>query len=427
MEIKIMSNSSMTVAGLILAASANLTLGGSLEIDREYASELKSDAGARAVLNQGAASNLEVSAGVRFNYSYSSADGRINSDDNTVIGFGFSDAFVAVEGDVTENMHARISMQFGPDNAGTVPGGPAELEDAYVDWEVNDSFSLRVGQFTPAFSAVEKTSEYHTVGTYRSVSHEYIGTKSWTQGVEANFGGDTWGLTVGFSDGPRTGNKVFNSDIEYDFAFHSRFDIYSDSDTARFDDQTSWRGSEAGWRAGVGVMFGTFGGTNPAASSEVDNLFFTIDGAYEADGWAIRAAFYFTDIEDSATTDHSNMGFELGGSFFFSDQWEGFARWDMLILDDDAGAGQTTGEDTFNFLTFGANYYFVPESHAAKFTIEVGVSLDETADIVNMFGDTSIRALGTSGGNPSGSTGFFKENAGEDGQVMLTGTMQWLF
>ena len=417
----------MTTTALIVAAAASFATAGSLELDRAYASELKADAGARSVLNQGNMSNIEVSAGVRFNYSYSTVDGRTVSDDDDTMGFGFSEAVVAVEGDVTDNMHARISMQFGPNNSGMGSGGTAELEDAYVDWAVNDTFSLRVGQFTPAFSAEASTSEFHTVGSYRSVSHEFLGTPSWTQGVEANFGGDTWGLTVGFNDGANTANTAFNSASEADFGFNARFDFYSDSDTARFDDQTSWRGSAAGWRVGAGVMFGSYGSTNPSTTSEVDNLFFTIDGAYEADGWALRAAFYLTDIETSATADHSNMGFELGGSFFFSDQWEGFARWDMLILDDDAGAGQTTGEDTFNFLAIGANYYFVPESHAAKFTLELGISLDETADIVSGTGDAGVGAFGAADGSTLGSTGYFLENAGEDGQLMISGTMQWMF
>jgi hypothetical protein len=107
---------------------------------------------------------------------------------------------------------------------------------------------------------------------------------------------------------------------------------------------------------------------------------------------------------------------------FFSDQWEGFVRWDSLLLDDDTGAGQTSGEDSFNFLALGANYYFVPESNAAKLTLEVGVSFDETADIINTFGDTLVSPIG----NP-GSSGFLSDVAGEDGQFMVSAVMQFLF
>lgn len=411
----------ITAAALLVAAATGFAAAGSLDLDRSYAAELKADAGARSVLNQSNSSDINVHVGVRFGYSYNSADGHSNSDDDTTVGFQFSEAEVGIEGDVTDNMHARISFDFAPANDHASSGGGAELEDAYIDWAVNDTFSLRVGQFIPAFSAEASTSEFNTVGAHRSVSHEYLGTPSWTQGVEAQFGGDTWTFALGFNDGPNTSNTTYSDSSEADFGINARFDFYSDSDMGRFADQTSWRGSAAGWRLGAGLMWATYGSTNPAGA-ETDSVFFTIDGAYEADGWAVRAAFYYTDIEDSASSDHSNMGFELGGSFFFSDQWEGFARWDMLILDDDAGAGQTSNEDTFNFVAIGANYYFVPESHAAKFTLELGVSLDETADITSGTGDMGTGAFGA-----NSSTGFFQEQGGEDGQIMISGTMQWLF
>jgi hypothetical protein len=424
-----MNNSAqITAAALIVAATTGFAAAGSLELDRAYASELKADAGTRSVLNQGNLSNLEVSVGVRFGYAWNSADGRANPDNDDTMGFQFSDVEVALEGDVTDNMHARLSFDFGPNDSGAGGEGVAVLEDAYVDWAVNDDFTLRVGQFVPAFSAEASTSEFHTMNSYRSVSHEWLATPSWTQGVQATFGGDTWDFSVGFNDGPATAGTPFNSGAEADFGFNARFDFFSDSDKGRFADQTSWRGSEAGWRLGAGVMFTSSGDTNPAAGAGLDtsDTIFTIDGAYEADGWAVRGAFYYYDNEFAAT-EAQNMGFELGGSFFFNDQWEGFARWDTLIVDDDVAAGQTTDEDTFNFVSIGANYYFVPESHAAKFTIELGISLDETSDLVGVAGDTGVGVLGSAAGTTTGSAGFFQENAGEDGQLMISGTMQWLF
>ncbi|MDF1808960.1 MAG: porin [Phycisphaerales bacterium] len=422
-----MNNSAqITAAALITAATTGFAAAGSLELDRAYASELKADAGTRSVLNQGNLSNLEVHVGVRFGYSFNSRDGSALGDSDTTMGFNFSEAEVALEGDVTDNMHARLSFDFGPDNSDSLGGeGTGHLEDAFVDWAVNDDFSLRVGQFIPSYSAEASTSEFHMMNSYRSVTHEFLGTPSWTQGVEASFGGDTWTFAVGFNDGPNTASTAFNSMSEADYGFNARFDFYSDSDHGRFADQTSWRGSENGWRAGAGLMFATYGNTNPAATTtESDNFFWTIDGAYEGDGWAVRAAFYSSNIDPNAGTEHTNYGFELGGSFFFNDQWEGFARWDTLMLDDDTGAGQVvaSGEEVQNFVAIGANYYFVPESQAAKFTLELGMALDETADIANTAGD-----LGTTPIGAPGSSGFLVDSAGENGQFMVSGTMQWLF
>lgn len=424
-----MNNSAqITAAALIAAATTGFATAGSLELDRAYASELKADAGARSVLNQGNFANAEVMVGVRFGYSYNSrSDDAVSTlgDNDTTMGFGFQQAEVAIEGDVTDNMHARISFDFGPDNTdSTGASGMAYLEDAYVDWSVNDSFDLRIGQFTPAFSSEASTSEFHTVNAYRSVTHEFLGTPSWTQGIQATWGSDTWDFSVGFNDGPNSSNTAFNSSSEADFALNARFDFYSDSNKDRFADQSSWRGSDAGWRVGAGAIYATYGDTNPASTAtEADVLWYTIDAAYEADGWSVWAAFYGTDVDPNVGTDHTNYGFELGGAVFLSDQWEAFARWDTLLLDDDAGAGQTSGEDSFNFISVGANYYFVPESHAAKLTLEVGISLDETADITNTTGDTGVTPIG----NGPGSSGFLPDVAGEDGQFMVSAIMQWLF
>jgi len=434
-EIDTMKNSTqITAAALILAATSGFAAAGSLELDRAYASELNADAGTRSVLNQGNLSNLEVSVGIRFGYSFNSRDDTSPAtlgDSDTTIGFQFSEVEVALEGDVTDNMHARLSFDFGPDNSNSLGGqGTARLEDAWMDWAVNDDFTLRVGQFIPRFSAEASTSEFNMMNSYRSVTHEFLGTPSWTQGVEAHFGGDTWDFAVGFNDGPNTGSTAFNSGSEADYGFNARFDFYSDSDKDRFADQTSWRGSANGWRAGAGLMYGTYANTNPAATTaETDNLWYTVDAAYEGDGWAVRAAFYGTSIDPQAAgmISHENYGFEVGASVFVDDQWEVFGRWDSLILDNDAGAGQVIAganqDDTQNFLAVGANYYFVPESQAAKFTFELGFALDETADIANTAGDTGVTPIGAG----PGSSGFLSDAAGQNGQFMVSGTMQWLF
>jgi hypothetical protein len=369
----------------LIASTAGLATAGSLELDRSYAADLRSDASSRALLaNTGA--GVQVDVGLRFNYTYNSRDvvatagpPAVNADDDTTIGFSFDDVEIRLSGDVTDNIRATISFDFGEDDGGIVGGSSSSnsvnLEDAYADWTVNDQFTLRIGQFVPQFSAEASTSRFHMTNGDRSVTHETIGTPAWTQGIEAHFGGDTWSGAVGFNDGPGTGNTAFNSPAEADFGLNARFDIFSDSDKARFADQTSWRGSAAGWRVGAGLIYSTFGDTNPAGTGG-DAVAYTIDGAYEADGWALRAAFYGISASPDAGPDSDNYGFELGGSFFFNDQWEGYGRYDVLIIDDVLlGAGV---EDTYNFVAVGANYYLVPESHAAKLQFEVGVSLDET-------------------------------------------------
>ncbi|MCA9302883.1 MAG: hypothetical protein KC996_02040 [Phycisphaerales bacterium] len=425
-----MNKSAQLSAAIALAATAGFATAGSLDIDRAYASELKADAGTRNVLNVGNASNIEVEVGVRFSYTYNtrSDDASMTlGDDDTTVGFSFSDVEVRVSGDVTENMHATLSFDFGPDDGVSGSGG-VNLEDAYVDWSVNDDFTLRVGQFVPNFSDEARTSEFHTLGGYRAVSHEYLNTPSWSQGIEGWFGGDNWTGTIGFTDGFGTWNTAFNSSAEQDYSFHARFDFYSDSDKARFNDQTSWRGSADGWRIGAGIAFASMGSTNPSAATDTDVFYWNADASYEGDGWTVRGAAYGYSYDGGTGADFDDLGFMIGGSVFFNDQWELFGRWDCMILDDNGnGLIAAAADDTFNFVSIGTNYYFVPESHAAKLSFEVGISLDETALIGGgSFSGSSVTGVSPIGSGP-GSSGFLGDVSGEDGELMFSGTLQWLF
>lgn len=405
-------NKLASFSAITIAASAGLATAGSLDLDRAYAAELRSDAGAYSVLNSSAA-NLTVSAGARFGYGINLRDNSTLGDDEDTFGFGFQEVEVRLSGQVTDSINATISFDFGPDDTelGAYDGdeGTARLEDAYADWMINDGFTLRIGQFVQAFSAGRSISEFEMMGAFRSATEVALGDADWSQGVEAHFGGDTWAGAIGFSDGPRSANTQFNSAGEADYAINGRFDFFSDSDKERFTDRAAWRGQSAGWRIGAGAIFAASGETNPSAGADTDQIWYTVDAAYEADGWGVNAAFFGRYVDVDGGDEVDTYGFEIGGNLFFSDQLEGFARWDTLIFEDDV-AGTT--EDTFNFISGGVNYYLVPESHAAKITAEIGYSIDDTTGAT---GDV----IGANG------LGGFLGNS--DGEINIALMMQFLF
>jgi hypothetical protein len=370
-------NKLASFSAITIAASAGFATAGSLDLDRAYAAELRSDAGAYSVLNSSAA-NLTVSAGIRFGYTASLRDNSALGDNDTTIGFGFQEVEIRLSGQVTDSINATISFDFGPDDQEGPIGanGTAVLEDAYADWMINDGFSLRIGQFVQAFSSGRSISEFHMMGAFRSTTENALGDTGWTQGIEAHFGGDTWAGAIGFTDGPFSSNTGFNSPAESDYAINARFDLFSDSDKERFMDRAAWRGQTAGWRVGAGAIFAVTGDTNPSSASSTDGLFWTIDAAYEGDGWGVNAAYFGQNVDDGSSDIDAN-GFEIGANLFFSDQLEGYARYDLLLLDDTV----FTAEDTFNFVSAGVNYYLVPESHAAKLTAEIGYAFEDSTGL----------------------------------------------
>jgi hypothetical protein len=400
------------ISAISIAASAGFATAGSLDLDRSYASELRSDAGAYSVLNS-QPTNIAISAGVRFGYAVNIRDNSTLGDDEDTFGFGFQEAEVRLSGQVTDSINATVSFDFGPDDTGFSAigsdSGTAELEDAYADWAINDGFNLRVGQFVQAFSAGRSVSEFHMMNAFRSATELSLGDTDWTQGIEAHFGGDTWAAAVGFNDGPRSANSAFNGSAEADYALNGRFDFFSDSNKERFNDRAAWRGQEAGWRVGAGAIFASYGDTNPSTVADTATIWYTVDAAYEGDGWGVNAAFFGQNIDTDGVPTVDNHGFEIGANMFFTDQVEGFARWDTLLLEDDL-AGTT--EDTFNFLSGGINYYLVPESHAAKMTFEVGYAFDDSRGATD---PTFANGIG----------GFLGDS--DEGELTFAAMMQFLF
>ena len=162
-------------------------------------------------------------------------------------------------------------------------------------------------------------------------------------------------------------------------------------------------------KIGAGAHWQTQGDTNPSDNSggaiagyeDTTVSFWTVDAQVEGDGWNFFAEYVGHKVEINATTDveYTNHGVIVQGGFFFSDQWEGFARYDVIMLDDVLVAAGTS--DNFQSVTVGANYYFVPESHAAKFTIDAIFQLDESTNF-DALGLTDVDASGFLGSSDSG-------------------------
>ncbi|VAX41688.1 hypothetical protein MNBD_PLANCTO03-2106, partial [hydrothermal vent metagenome] len=145
-----------------------------------------------------------------------------------------------------------------------------------------------------------------------------------------------------------------------------------------YKDFTSFRGGAAGGMVGGAVHWQTAGNTgntetfSGTPATETDMLTYTLDVSYEGSGWNLYGAFVGRNTETAGSPDYDDFGALLQGGIFISAQTELFSRWDAVFPDD----SRSSGED-FHTLTFGANHYFFPGSHAAKLTADVQWSLDD--------------------------------------------------
>jgi hypothetical protein len=395
-------NTKLTAMAAAVVATAGLAQAGSdLSLARSY--ELNNDASQYdALLSQSNLSNIKVKAQVQARYQYNNRDDAALGDNDTTLGFSLRRTKVEVSGDVTDNISAKVKFAFDRS------GGAAVLEDAYGTWAVNDDLKLKIGQFKQQIIREENVSSSSQLLVERSAMNETF-NQGFSQGIEAHFGGDAWRGAIGFTDGFNSRNTAFNSGSEADYAFNARFEfLFGDAEWDQFKQFTSWRGSNQGSMLGAGIAYQTMGDTNPSLAMEVDMTTATIDYSFVGDGWNFFVAGIWQNV-DNGTTDNDDLGVVVQGGIFVTDQDELFARWDGVFPD----SNRAPMDEDFNALGFGWNHYFVAESHAAKFTLQLDYYLDETSN-------NAIVSTSNSGGhNLLPST--------EDGQFGLTAQMQFLF
>ncbi|MBL4699414.1 MAG: hypothetical protein JKX70_11340 [Phycisphaerales bacterium] len=387
-------------ATLALATISGLAMGQSgLDLDRAYASELRSDAQTRSsLLGTSNGANINVEVMTQFRYSFNSRDelaGTPLGDNDTTVGFSTPRTQVRLSGAVEgTDISGLVVFDFGA--AEGASGGAATLLIAQAAWALDDNWTLLFGQWHDPVFGSDNFAPEHTLSADKSFMNEFFEV-GYTQGVAFVYGTDSYKFIGAFNDGAeyitnttRVANSAFNAPGEADFGITGRFEWLIEGTWDQFADATSFRGSNYGIKIGAGAHYQEQGNTNPIIAG-VDTktvTFWTVDVQVEGDGWNLMAEYVAHNVETNplvgATTDFTNQGFLIQGGYYFADQWEGFARYDAVILDDTLVAAGT--DDTFQNVTVGFNYYFVPESHAAKFTLEAIFTLDESTNMDALMG-----------------------------------------
>lgn len=438
------------IAGAALGMNASAQT--NLDNDRAYAAELLADAGSRSsLLQSGTAGHdgnfflasgdgnyrLNIKGATQFRYvmNFLDDDNTGNDDEDFANGFDLTRAFIDFTGNVinpetTFKIRGEFGENYGQD--GDSDFGDFELQDAWGQHEFENGVSLRWGQFlVPVVYEEFYVDDTYQLAADRSVTSDFFNA-DYTQGVALSYRDDTWGGTISMNDGANTDNTPFFSASEADYALTARVDfLLAGGDWAAFNDFTSFRGNDTldarlggaiHWQtAGDTAAFGMPGTTGQAMVADVDTLLYTIDVSIEGNGWNLFGAFIGSSVDiDSTTpggssTDLENFGGVIQGGYFVADQWELFARWDAIFFDDDLSPAGSNDDEDFHTLTAGFNYYFVPESHAAKFTADLQWFFDEQAN--------SSGAIGTLAPNQQSAL----LPSGEDDEIALRFQMQLMF
>lgn len=440
-----MSNKKIATFVIAGAACGLASAQSDLDIERAYTAELMADAANRSSLLQGAgegsgftltsgdgSSTLTTNALFQFRYVANFRDDAnqgVGPDNDFTTGFEIPRARIDWSGNlINDNLTYRISADFGNiNNVGNADNHQGQVTWAYGQYafEGMDGAFVRFGQFKAPLMWEELVDAEFQLAADRSVTGETF-SQQYSQGLMFGYEQEAWRFYGAFTDGLASAGSNYNGAGAADWALTARGEFKIAGDWARFTDFTSWRNSDYAAKIGAAVHYEQYGetgavapagggGRNPLAqSSPGEQLLYTVDAAVEGNGWNAFAAFYgsFTEADGVSNSDFNDFGVVAQAGVFVTDQVELFGRYDGLFLDSDRGGA----EDTFNFLAVGANYYFFPESHAVKGTLDLLFSFDET--VPSLFG-----AAGAQGNTTP--TSFLGQ--GDDAEIALRAQVSVLF
>jgi len=345
----------------------------------DLAEAVRADASYRETLAP-TSDELKVSVQQQFRYNFnqrgSESTTLANPNDDVTVGFISRRTKIGFEGKVTDDISGKVKISFSEKT------GTGSLYDAYLKWKLSDTVVFRAGQFKPAVLREENLSSKYMLATDRSSANETF-NQDFTQGVELIVTEDEWRLILGFNDGFSTKNTYFTSASESDYGVTARGELkFGEASWKQYKQFTSWRKANGGLMLGASAHHQSMGNTNPATIPTTDSTTFTVDASLLGDGWNLYGAGIWRSMNTGLMT-LTDSGFVLQGGVFVSDNDEFFARWDLIAPSDSSPVVVgVSGSDDFNTFTVGWNHYIIPNSHAAKFTLEVQHFPDPTTESI---------------------------------------------
>lgn len=291
------------------------------------------------------------------------------------------------------------SWNFKVQGAFNANGGGFGLEDAWIKKSMDNGAFVKVGQFKAPWLREEAVGSGHQLAVERSLVNEYF-NQGRSQGLMYGVAGDSWRGAVAWTDGFGSANTSAQA-LDTEMSLSARAEFLLSGNWKQFDDFSSWQGSEYGCMVGVAARYekGEFG----TAATESETTGITIDASIEGDGWNVFAALIWENVEPTpGATDTDEMGIVLQGGYFFTEDLEGFARYEWGDLD--------TAADDLGILTVGVNKYF--SKHGVKWTTDIGYG---------------VEMVDAGWGAPDASTGWYADGADEDGQILIRTQLQLLW
>lgn len=252
--------------------------------------------------------------------------------------------------------------------------GGAGLLDAYVSYDYGNGFSVRAGQMKMPFMGENLIDSRYQQAVERSlVSSNFGGARAGrTQGLALEYEQDMFRVTGMWSDGMGQLNSLWST-FNTEWALTGRAEILAAGTWDQFNDFRSLPGEETGVKVGAAVHwqnteYGVFGTT------KTESVGLTADVNAQFGGFNLFGSIVWmhNDFKGAGSTDP--WGFTLQGGYNFTEEWEGFVRYEWTDFD--------TAASDLSLLTWGVNHYFA--GHNAKATLDMGYSFNTLPAITGM-------------------------------------------
>lgn len=293
------------------------------------------------------------------------------------------------------------------------------LDDGWIRKQINDSWSVRVGQFQAPFNREELVQARYQQAVERSLYNESINIGR-TQGIELEWFDGEQRIQMMISDGPeenlletattfdntfRLNQPALVRDTEW--AGHARWERLLAGEWDQFQDITSAPDDQFAVLVGVGVTgarvenIGTFDSDGISIGSEWYGV--TGDLSIEWGGANLMGSMTFHRADNGNFGKFDVLGANVQGGVYIAPRHELFLRWEYLRLN-----APSLDLVDFNAVTVGWNWYI--DGHDVKISVDAGIALDRT--------DPAWA---------SDIAGWRSDSAADENQLVIRSQMQLLF
>ncbi|MCB0345014.1 MAG: hypothetical protein KDD66_07845 [Bdellovibrionales bacterium] len=286
-------------------------------------------------------------------------------EDNDTSGFSMRRARIVFSGHMlNKTWEYKLQNDFASDSGG------GDLKDAWLQWNLDEAASVRMGQYKQPFSRQELSSSAELQFPDRSIANEHF-APSRQQGVmmHGDMGGIEYAASLwnGESDGEGRNRGPEDNKLAGTVQVIGNIGDYGSRKHEGDIEMTEDFGATMG-----GAV--SYGQGNTAEGGDFDKVDVNVDAALRMAGFSLQGEWYwssqdFDDIPGDAGEREDTGGYVQGGFYFVPQEWEAAARWAYVDYDEDVSAIDDEME-----VTVGLNYHIW--KHSLK--IQNAVSWIET-------------------------------------------------